>query len=55
MKKKNIETVVSGDIIKVNSEAVLVKFIDVNPKTVYIKSHEGKPYSFVKGDIVEVY
>lgn len=43
-----------GDILLRNGQAIFVKYVDINPKTVYIKGLNGVQLSFPATQKVEV-
>lgn len=49
-----VKEVKAGDIILRNGQTSLVKFIDIGPKMVYVKTLDGKQYSYPITDCVEV-
>jgi hypothetical protein len=49
---KNLEV---GDIIFYKESPTVVKFVNVGPKSVYVKTYNGKALSFLLTDKLEVY
>jgi len=44
----------SNSIIFINNTAVMIKFVEVGPKSVYAISFDGKALSFCKNDVIEI-
>jgi|GEM_PF-2601606 len=44
----------SNSIIFINNTAVMIKFVEVGPKSVYAKALDGKSLSFPVNKVIEV-
>jgi len=44
----------SNNIIFINEKAIMIKFVDVGPKSVYAKALDGKSFSFPVNTVIEV-
>lgn len=50
----SVSEVKKGDIILYNGQAIKVRYVDISPKRVFLKSISGSEFSFPSNLVVEV-